>query len=145
MSSSIEQSPRRATRVLFAASLLFVPMPFSMLFVVGLVPLSCAATFFLRTLTGTSSGSVASDPLLVPLMLAVHLLVDGGLLYLIWRAVCRLLFAHCRRRVAISAVVLLLSGQAIASFFPVYVIAGEHDTTVMPLWRVWRELVVGER
>ena len=140
---ALGQLRRRATRVLFAASLLFAPMPFSMLFVVGLVPLSWTIDYFLRMIMVTPRGVGAGETPLVAVILAVHLIVDGGLLYLLWTVICRLLFRFFPGRAATSAVVLLLSGQVIASFFPVYLLAGEHDTDVVPLMRVWQELVLG--
>ncbi len=136
---------RGATRVLFATSVLFTPVPFSMLFIVGLVPLFCTAVFFLRGIAVSVPGNTGGEALLMPAILAAHLIVDGGILYLVATVICRLLFGLCPTRFAIFAVGLLLSGEVIASFFPVNLLAGEHDTRFLPLWRVWQQLVIGGR
>ena len=142
---TVQQLRRGATRVLFATSLLFAPLPFSVLFIVGPVPLVCTTAFFVRMIAVATGGETGGDALLVPAILAAHLVVGGGILYLIANVTCRVIFRLFPARVATFAVGLLLSGQVVASFFPVYVIAGEHHTRFLPLWRVWEQLVIGGR
>jgi hypothetical protein len=134
---------RGATRILVTASILFAPVPFSELFVVGLVPLWCTAVYFARDIPVALQGSAAGDVPIAAAMLAAHLIVDGGLLYVIATIISRLLFALFPIRVAVFVVGMLCTAEAIASFFPLYVFAGEHDTQFLTLWRVAQQFVMG--
>jgi hypothetical protein len=82
--------------------------------------------------------------LLARAILLAHVLVDGAILYVAATVICRLLFALCPPRVALTAVALLLAVLVIASFFPIYLFAGDTDVERFTLWRVWRMLVIGD-
>jgi len=142
---ALRQFRRGAIRILFTASILFAPVPFSELFVVGLVPLWCTAVYFGRGIPMAFQASAGGEVPIAAAMLAAHLIVDGGLLYLIATVISRLLFALCSTQVAVFVVGILCTAEALASFFPIYVLAGEHDTEFLTLWRVAQHFVMGGR
>jgi hypothetical protein len=113
-----------------------MPMPFFMLFIVGLVPLACTVAGF-----GVPA-LVAPFPALI--LLVLHVAVDGGLLYLGAAVVCRLLFSFGSTRVANFAVAVLIAIAVVWSSFPIYTVMGEHDAEVMNVSGVWRQFVMNQ-
>jgi len=132
----IVASRRRVTRVLFAAMVFVVPMPFSMLFIVGLVPLACTVAWFLRPVPLA---------LLAAPILALHVAVDGGLLYLGAAFVSRVLFWPRSRRFAQFGVAVLIALGVVWSSFPIYTVMGEHNAEVMNVAGAWRQFVMHQR
>ena len=110
---------RGATRVLLAVSLLVAPAPFFMLFLVGLVPFPWIAVFL-------GGSFLHGDPTMMALA-AIHLLADVAVLYLACASVSGLLFAVLPPQRASTAAALVAVALVIASFFPIYVLIGEHD------------------
>jgi hypothetical protein len=110
-------------------------MPFSIVFVGRLIPLSCTAVFFVRTAVG------GGETFFVPTILAVQLIVGAELLYLLWSVVCRVLFRLWPGTGGVRAVAVLLGGQVVVAFLPVYLVAAEQDVHFVPLWRVWQQLL----
>ena len=122
---------RGATRALLATSLLFAPAPFFVLFAAGLMPFPWIVLFAAR---GFLFGD--GNPLmLVPA--AVHLLADVGLLYLACATISAMLFALLPAERAGTAVAVFAVAEVVASFFPIYVLVGEHDVTHASLWGVF--------
>jgi hypothetical protein len=130
------QLRRGATRALFVTSVLFVPAPLFIVFVVGLLPLAASIAYFVGLI---AAGPPDAGALLMSAILVAHVTVDAAILYLLDVSICRLLFGLCSAQVAMSAVGIILSAEVLASFFPIYVLLlGEHDTHRLSLWRVWQ-------
>src|SRR5262245_22213182 len=88
----IAASRVRVTRVLFAAMVFVVPMPFVMLFVDGSVPLACTIARLLPLLAVSPFTGDFGAVIVAAIILALHVAVDGGLLYLGAALLCRVLF-----------------------------------------------------
>lgn len=132
---ALRQLRRRATHALFAISVLFVPVLFDEVFRVGFVPLVWTVAYFVRMTINPSLPYSSFDLM----QLAVHVIVDGGILYLLSTLVCYLLFRLCRPRVAVFAVGLLLTALVVSSFFPIYVALGDRgDNEYLTLWGLWQ-------
>src|SRR5262249_31702126 len=92
---------RRATRMLLAASVLFVPVPFYMVFSVGMIPLAWIAASFLES---CFLGGLNPSVTVILAVFALHVVVEIGLLALISALLCRVLFHLLPVRYAILAV-----------------------------------------
>jgi len=132
----LRQLRRGATRTLFATSVLFVPVPFFMLFVVGLVPLASIGVFFIAGLVDDLERGGEGIMLTVAILIS-HVVVDAFLLYVLSALVCGVLFGLLPTRVAVLAVGLLVAGELVAAFFPIYTLAGEHNRERLDFWRIW--------
>jgi hypothetical protein len=140
--SSLEtrrQLRRGATRALFAASVLFAPVPFWMLFVGGLVPLVSIAVYFIVELVGSLAQGGEAVVIFAGIF-AAHVVVDSLLLYLLSALVCGVLFRLLPTRAAVYAVYPLIVGELAASFSPIYMLVGEHNTDMFNIWSVWHSL-----
>lgn len=143
MASTLEKPRERvyARRILFLAAVLFVPTPFFMIVVGGIVPLGWTIAFFLL-------GAVVAIPKLtgeaffILGILLAHLLVIGGALFLISTLLSRLLFAALNPRPALVAVGLIVVGTAVTSSFDIYQIPGHGSARPANLVRLLAELAV---
>ena len=142
----IAASCRRATRVLFTAMVFVVPMPFFWLFVVWLVPLACTIPLFLSLLPVAPFKAESGGAFVAAIILALHVAVDAGVLYLGAALVCRLLFSFGSARVAQLAVAVLIALGIVASTFPIYGFPrmGEGNPEMMNVSRVYRLFATGQ-
>jgi|SRR5579862_5501335 len=149
----VAASRRRATRILFAASVFVVPMPFFILFDLGLVPLAFTVIWFLRPFLALGPFKAQTFDALafaVP-FLALHVAIVGGLLYLVAMLLCRLFFWLGSPRVAKLVVGVLVATGIAASAFPIYTVTDPNSSGANPRLDVvnaagaWREFVLEER
>jgi hypothetical protein len=128
---------RRASLALFAASVLFVPVPFYMIVVGGLVPL---AWICLICLQGLADGlpKLTGEGLFMAGFLLAHVLILGGLLYLASALVCWVLLRLLPARLARLVVALLIAGGATASAFEIYRLPGHNSSPPANIVRVFR-------
>jgi len=103
-----------------------------MLFLLGMMPLSWIAGFFV---TGFLAGGLNSFLITI---FVLHVVVDFGILYLVSELVCRLLFRLFITRDAIFAIGFIITVEVAASFWPIYLLLGERETTLLNLWDAWR-------
>jgi hypothetical protein len=133
-------SPKRRARWwLFAALATFLPAPFFMLVIGGLVPTLWIAVFTLRGAVvaipkGTSEGVAMLGILLV------HVVVLGGLLLLVALMITWLLFRLLPESKARAVVVVLIVVLFGASFFRIYRIPGHNSAPPANLVEVYREI-----
>jgi len=118
----------RATGALLAASVLFVPVPFYMVFAVGMWPLAIMAV---------DCPTWGPDFFIVAFVV-VQVVIDLGMLCLASVLVRRLLFEWLIPRDALRAVALVIAIEAAASFLPIYGFIGDPHGTGFNLWRLWR-------
>ena len=130
-----------ARRLLFAAAVLFVPTPFFMIVVGGLVPLAWTLAFFLRGAVVAIPKGTAEGFYILAILLA-HLLVIGGALYLLSALVGRLLCRLLRPRPALIAAGLMVIGAAVASSYDIYRLPGHNSAPPANLFRLLAELAV---
>jgi hypothetical protein len=104
------------------------------MFVAGLVPLPAIGVVALRGLLATQAATPLGDNWAWMMLIGLHLVVDGGLLYLAAAGICRVLFALCPRGVAVGAVALLVVAQVVASFFPVYFLDQMESSARYTFW-----------
>jgi hypothetical protein len=128
----VRQIRRGAMHLLVATFVLLAPVPFFLLFIVGLMPLGWIAWVFLREL--------ASGDVFIALF-GVHVVADVGILYLVSWMVCRTLFGMLSLERAVFAVKLLVAAQVVAACFPIYVLAGDPDAQWISLWGVGKQMV----
>lgn len=93
-------------------------MPLFALFVAGLVPLWCTTALFLRAMAADDGTGGAADFLFV---LAAHVAIDGGILY-----------------VMAAVVAVLLRVELTASFFPIFC-SGKGAGECSSLWARLRQ------
>jgi hypothetical protein len=123
---------RGATRVLFAVSALFAPVPFSLWFSAGFVPYALTFVVGSSVMVGMLVTPGFESEGIVPGMIALNLAIGGGLLYLVCAIVCRMLFAFCPPRIATRGLAVLLVGEALASLCPIYWLPiSETDTSTV--------------
>jgi len=134
---------RRVTRALFAAMVFVVPMPFYMLFIIGWVPLACTIAKFLPLLVVALLGGGFGAAIFAAIVLAVHIAVDGGLLYLGAAFLFEVLFWPRSTRFAYVGVAVLVAIGIVASSFPIY---GGMDggVEVMNVSGVWWQFVLNQ-
>lgn len=128
-----------ARRLLFAAAVLFVPTPFFMIVVGGLVPLAWTLLFFLRGAIvaipkGTAEGFFTLG------ILSAHLFVIGGALYALSALLGRVLRWGLGPRGALIAAGVFAIGGAVASWFDIYRIPGHNSAPPASLLRLLSEL-----
>jgi hypothetical protein len=130
---------RGATRVLFAASVLFVPAPFSIVFFAGLLPLAAILAVTLWVLLRMLATMTGLGALFLVGIVGVQGVVDGGLLYLLSAVACWFLFALLPTRIALRGVGLLVAVEVVASLFPIYFFPRDDaDTSLVSLWGLVR-------
>ena len=119
-------TPKRAKWTLFAAAVLLAPVPFFMIVVGGLIPLS--AIIYMSVLgivvaipKGTAEGFYMLG------MLLPHILIFGGLLYLLAWLVAKLLFRFFIPAIAQAVVWVLVVVLAVSSFFEIYRLPGHNS------------------
>jgi hypothetical protein len=122
-----------------------VPAPLFWLFVVWLVPLACAIALFLRLLAVAPFTGQFGGAIVVAIILALHIAVDGGLLYLGAALVCRVLFWPRSARFAQFGVAVLVAIGVVASSFPIYGLMGDGQPEVMNVEGAWRVFVMGQK
>ena len=139
-------SRRRVTRVLFTAMVFLVPATFFWLFVVWLVPLACTIPLFLSLLPVAPFKGEVVGRIVTAIILAVHVAVDGVLLYLGAALVCRVLFWPRSARFAQFGVGVLIAIGVVASTFPIYGFPsmGDGNPEMMNVSGVYRLFVTGQ-
>ena len=137
MSNLLDTSRRRAKWILFAASGVFVPVPFFLLVIGGLVPLLWILIF---TIKGAAVGipKLTVGAFVMVGILLAHVLVIALALYGLSVAVTRLLFRVLRPRLARLAVLLIVAALGIASLFPIYRLAGHSRVSPVNILGVFR-------
>jgi len=129
-----------ARRLIFVAALLFVPAPFFMIVVGGLVPLAWTLVFFLRGAIVAIPKGTAEGFFTLAILLA-HLLVIGGMLYALSALLGRLLRWTLGPRAALIAAGLFAIGGAVASWFDIYRIPGHNSAPPANLLRLLGEIL----
>jgi hypothetical protein len=123
-------------------------MPFYLVFDLALVPLAFTVVWFLRPLFLVSKDAFGAALGLSPL-LALHVAVDGGLLYLGAMLLCRLLFWLGSPRVAQLLLAVLVAAGVVASSLPIYAVMAETSGAahfdVVNASDAWKRFVLGER
>jgi hypothetical protein len=137
LSDLLETNRRRATWILFAALGVFLPVPFFLLVIGGLVPFLWILIF---TIKGAAVGipKMTKEAFVMVGILLSHLLVLALPLYGLSVAITRLLFRVLSPRLARLAVLLMVAGLAIASLFPIYHLAGHSRATPINILRVFQ-------
>jgi hypothetical protein len=128
-----------ARRLLFGAAVLFIPTPFVMIVVGGMVPLAWTLVFFLHGAVVAIPKLTAEGFFILGILLA-HLLVVGGVLFLVSALLSRLLFSFLNPRLALVAVGLILLASAAASSFDIYRIPGHSSARSANLLELLDEL-----
>jgi hypothetical protein len=116
---------RRAASVLLITSFFFVPVPFCMLFVVGMLPFAWITAFFV---------AMGMNYFLI-ILFAIHIVIDIGILFLGCTTVSRLLFRIFSTRNAIFLTALVVALELGASFLSL--VLGERDWELFNPWILW--------
>ena len=112
--------------MLFAAAVLFAPVPFFMIVVGGFIPLAAIIYMFLEgLLVAIPKGSAEGFYMLGIFLL--HIVILGGLLLLLTWIVSKLLFRWFSPAVAKVIIGLLVVALAVSSLFQIYRLPGHNS------------------
>jgi hypothetical protein len=136
----IKANRRKATWVLWVAAVIFVPVPYFMLVIGGLIPV---AAILYWTLQGAIVGlsKLTQEAFSIVGILTAHVLVFGGLLYLLSSLICRFLYLLFAPRRARIAVLLLAVTLAAASLFEIYRLPGHNSAPPANIVGVFHAIV----
>jgi hypothetical protein len=132
----------RAGFALFVAFITFVPVPFYMVFCLGIVPLLWIEVFFMRSLLTvfSSEGTVVNFLAIGAFgigMFIVHSAINFTILFFVSVFLRTLLFRFFSRPYAATAAWLIIAVLGVASFFHIYVLRGENAAYFLNLWDLW--------
>ena len=123
----------------FAVFLMTIPVPYIMIVVGGLVP-----TFFILFLA--LQGLIVALPKFTTegfWMLGIlwaHVVILGGLLYIIAYGITRFLFKILPRRYALFVVLVVVAALFVASTFEIYRLPGHNSSPPANIFRIFRGL-----
>ncbi|NIQ39656.1 MAG: hypothetical protein GTN81_13850 [Proteobacteria bacterium] len=126
---------------LFSAFLLTFPVPYTMLVVGGIVP-----TFCILYLAGY--GSIVALPKFtaegfwILATLWLHVVIFGGLLYILARAINWFLFCLFRVPYALLIIGAMIIALFVASSFDIYRLPGHNSAAPANLFRILREFAI---
>ena len=135
----VRLSPRGARLVLFAAAVFFMPVPFAMVVVGGLVPLVWIGVFALQAMI-TGLPKLTSEGFTMIGILLAHVFILGGILYVAAFVVSRVVFLLREPRIARLVIVALVGAMAVASFFEIYRLPGHNSAPAANIFGVIRAL-----
>jgi hypothetical protein len=139
MNETSSKIRRRSKWGLFAFFLLTVPVPYYILVVGGIVP-----TFFIIYIS--VQGTIVAIPKFTAegfWMLGIlwaHVLILGGILYLVAHGIAWLLFRILPHRYALAVVIGLMVTLVVASTFEIYRMPGHNRTPPANILRVLKSL-----
>ncbi len=121
--------------MLFVALLVTVPVPFYMMVVGGLVPTLCIIALAVRGLV-VALRKFTGEGFFILGILWAHVLILGGILYLLAEGISRILYRLFPARIAFAVVIALMVSLAIASTFEIYRIPGHNSAPPADIFRI---------
>ena len=125
---------------LFATFLLTVPVPFYMLVVGGIVPTLCIIYLAVHGLI-VALPKFTSEGFWILGILWAHVVILGGLLYVVAAGFTWLLFRILQPRYALLAIFGLIGALFVASTFEIYRVPGHNSVPPANLLHLLREFV----
>ena len=124
---------------LFAAFLLAVPVPFYMLVVGGLVPAFCIILLAIQGLI-VALPKFTTEGFWMLGILWAHVLVLGGLLYVVAAGITWCLFHVFPHRIALFLVIGLIVALSVASTFEIYRLPGHNSAPPANIFRIFKDM-----
>ena len=135
MSSETRQQLRWPKWTLFAAFLLTVPVPYYMIVVGGVVPAFCIIYLAVQGLI-VAVPKFSAEGFSMLCILWAHVVVLGGLLYLMATGISWFLFRVLPRRRALVIMFGLVGVLCIASTFEIYRVPGHNRAPPANIFRI---------
>ncbi len=132
------RSRRVGKWILLTAFVSFIPVPFFMLVVGGLVPLAAIGHFAIQGIV-IGLPKLTLEAFFMVGILLIHVLVFGVLLYLAANLIARLLFWMLPPRAALVVVLTIVVALFAISLFEVYRLPGHNSAPPANILRVFRE------
>ena len=139
----VNPESRKPTRwpkwTLFTAFLLAVPVPFYMLVVGGIVPAFCIILLALQGFI-VALPKFTTEGFWMLGILWAHVLVLGGLLYVVAAGITWCLFRVFPHRFALFLVIGLIVALFVASTFEIYRVPGHNSAPPANIFRIFRDM-----
>ena len=136
----VKKARRVGKWTLLTAFVIFVPVPFFMLVVAGLVPLAAIA-FFAAQGVVVGLPKLTFEAFFIVGILLIHVLLLGGLLYLAASLISRILFWALPRKAAFVVVLAVVAALLAMSWFEVYRLPGHNSAPPANILRVFRAFI----